>query len=61
LVSYLRGRNWTEEGQGETSGTWWTLTTEEGETFEVLVPLDSNLRDYPNGIADVLKTSRARG
>lgn len=57
LVSYLRGRRWTEESHGEAAETW--TFTDEDERFEVLVPLDPALRDYPSRIADVLKTLQA--
>jgi len=57
LVSYLRGRGWKQEIQGEAAETW-TLV-QEGETFEALVPLDPDLRDYANRIADLLGTLQA--
>lgn len=57
LVSYLRDRQWEKDRPGETSETW--TFSESDETFEVLVPLDRTLRDYPHRIADVLNTLQA--
>jgi hypothetical protein len=54
LFSYLRGRQWYEIQRLE-RGAFWGKKIEKGD-FEVLLPFDSDIRDYPNRISDVLKT-----
>jgi len=54
LLSYLRAHHWFQASQIE-NGAFWAKELE-GESFEVLLPLDANLRDYPNRIAEVLQT-----
>ncbi len=52
LVSYLRANQW-QQAQRLEKGAFWTK--EQGSSnFEVLLPLDASLRDFPNRIAEVL-------
>lgn len=52
LVSYLRANGWHQADAAERSATW--IKEGMGDELEILLPLDSKLRDYPNRIADVL-------
>jgi hypothetical protein len=54
LFSYLRGRHWYEIRRLE-RGAFWGKTIKDSN-FEILLPLDSSIRDYPNRVSDVLKT-----
>jgi hypothetical protein len=54
LFAYLRGRQWHEDKRLE-NGAFWVKKTDEGD-FEILLPSNSGLRDYPNRISDLLKT-----
>ena len=54
VVSYLRAHQW-QQAQVIEGGAFWTKD-EAGSSFELLVPLDVTLRDFPNRVAEVLAT-----
>ena len=54
LLAYLRARQWFQSGQMDNGAFW--AKEQENESFELLLPLDANLRDYPNRIAEVFQT-----
>jgi hypothetical protein len=54
MVAYLRANGWHEVQRLE-RGAFWTKESGQ-EVFEVLVPLDAGLRDFPNRVADALQT-----
>ncbi|HEV7866766.1 MAG TPA: hypothetical protein VGO90_03735 [Chthoniobacteraceae bacterium] len=54
VVSYLRAHQWKQVEKLERGAFW--IKEEAGESFEVLLPLDTALRDFPNRIAEVLAT-----
>jgi hypothetical protein len=55
LAAYLRTRGWQERERSAGRSAIWTLT-QSGDEFEILLPLDNTYRDYPQRIADLLKT-----
>ena len=54
LVSYLQAKGW-HEAQRLESGAFW-IQERGNETHEILVPLDSGLRDFPTRISEILVT-----
>jgi len=58
LVAYLRSRGWHEHGTyRQVAGIW--RRAEQGEDFEILVPMDPELADFAARIADALETLEA--
>jgi hypothetical protein len=57
VLRYLRGRGWSpvrDFGRGQ---LWeMAVSGEPGPPYQVLVPLESRLRDYPSRITDLLET-----
>ena len=55
VVSYLRSSGWTKAG--EKPGNWsrWVRADQEGEEFEVTVPLNHQFRDFATRMGDVLQ------
>ena len=55
VVSYLRSNGWRKAG--EKPGNWsrWLRTDEDGEEFEVTVPLNPEFRDFAARMGDVLQ------
>src|SRR5271165_122105 len=53
LVGYLRANGWHEEQPLE-RGAFWLKESKE-QSYELLLPLDSNLGDFANRIAEVLQ------
>lgn len=54
VVSYLRAHRWHQAEKLERGAFW--IKEESGTSFEILLPLDATLRDFPNRIAEVLST-----
>jgi hypothetical protein len=54
IVSYLRAHRWQQAEKIERGAFW--VKEEGGASFEILLPLDATLRDFPNRIAEVLST-----
>lgn len=54
VVSYLRAHRWHQAEKFERGAFW--IKEEGGTNFEILLPLDATLRDFPNRIAEVLAT-----
>src|SRR5438128_748914 len=54
LVTYLRAHNWREE-QMLDRGAFWVKEVD-GHDFEILIPLDTRLRDFANRITETLQT-----
>lgn len=54
VVSYLRAHRWQQAEKIERGAFW--VKEEGGKNFEILLPLDATLRDFPNRIAEVLST-----
>ena len=59
VVSYLRSNGWRKAG--EQPGNWsrWLLADQEGEEFEVTVPLNHQFRDFAARMGDVLQVLTA--
>lgn len=55
LAAYLRTRGWREVERSVGRSSIWTLG-ENGDSFEVLLPLDETFRDYSMRIGDLLGT-----
>ena len=54
VVSYLRAHRWHQAEKLERGAFW--VKEESGTSFEILLPFDATLRDFPNRIAEVLST-----
>jgi hypothetical protein len=54
MVAYLRSNQW-QEAQKLERGALWTKEIE-GNSFEVLIPLDVTLRDFVSRMADAMKS-----
>ncbi|MBV8213394.1 MAG: hypothetical protein JOZ08_09250 [Verrucomicrobia bacterium] len=54
MVAYLRSNGW-EQAQILERGAFW-LKVKNDQTFELLLPLDSTVRDLPYRMAEVLQT-----
>src|SRR5438552_12187966 len=59
VVSYLRSNGWTKAG--EKPGNWsrWVHADQDGEEFEVTVPLNHHFRDFAARMGDVLQVLAA--
>lgn len=55
VAAYLRSRGWTEVPSGDDPLVAWEKSVD-GDTFEVLVPLQQQWRDYPRRMKSVLDT-----
>lgn len=55
LAAYLRTRGWTEQERTAGRFSIWTLGRN-GDSFEVLLPLDVGFRDYALRIGELLRT-----
>ena len=55
MAAYLRSRGWVEENDSSVSSTWVYLD-ENGDSFEVVLPLDRGMRDYGYRVFDLLDT-----
>src|ERR1700731_77881 len=53
LVAYLRANGWHQEQRLE-RGAFWREESNE-KSYELLLPLDSNLGDFANRMAEVLQ------
>ncbi|MEU1756300.1 hypothetical protein ABZ436_27105 [Micromonospora matsumotoense] len=53
LAMYLRAHNWVIRDRTDTGALW--LKVVDGDEFEALQPLESNLRDYGSRVLDVLR------
>ena len=53
IVSYLRARGWNQQGEGNSIVTFWTRRIG-GEEFELLLPMDRSLRDFPELLSNVV-------
>lgn len=54
VASYLRANRWHLAEKLDRGAFW--IKDEGGASFEILLPLDAALRDFPNRIAEVLAT-----
>ena len=54
MIAYLRSNGW-DQAQLLERGAFW-LKVKNGETFELLLPLDPTVRDLPYRMAEVLRT-----
>jgi hypothetical protein len=55
VVSYLRSNGWTKAGEKPANWSRWLRTDDDGEEFEVTVPLNSEFRDFAARMGDVLQ------
>src|SRR5579871_5128196 len=56
VTAYRRSRGWRQTERLGDSGTVWTSTAPAGEEYEILVPLNREVRDYVPRMAEVLQT-----
>src|SRR4030042_214735 len=58
LAGYLRSQNWKEDVEGSVpqKASLWKFTINGGREFEILLPLDQELRDFHFRISEVLAT-----
>ena len=56
LVSYLKSRGWLKKAGNSILSSIWTHRDQNGEEYEVLVPLEQNLDDYAPRVGDLLTT-----
>ncbi len=54
MVSYLRAHQWHQAEKLDRGAFW--VKEDSGESFEILLPLDAALRDFPYRIAEALAT-----
>ncbi|GAA4539829.1 hypothetical protein [Amycolatopsis samaneae] len=54
IVTYLHAAGWREGGPYSRSVVW--RLTVDGDEAELLVPADPKLRDYANGVSDIVET-----
>jgi len=55
-AAYLRASGWRRSYEVGDKAAVWIRRSEENEEFEILLPLDSELRDYPPRIGEALRT-----
>src|SRR5438132_9251957 len=55
LASYLRSRGWRPGPRVRDLATAWSHTLPDGESIEVLVPLDRRAADFAHRIGEVLR------
>lgn len=51
---YLRAKKWSRIDLQANRSSTWRLPAEDGDEFEVLLPMETDLRDYPLRIGDML-------
>lgn len=54
MVAYLRAKGWQQAQKLERGAFWETEVN--GQSLEILLPLDAKVRDFPYRIAEVLQT-----
>lgn len=59
VASYLRSRGWAESSSVALTSSTWEKAASAGAGYEILLPLNRHLRDYPYRINDVLTTLEA--
>ena len=56
VATYLRSKNWRQIEMLGDKGSVWTLHSDGGQQFEILLPLNRELRDYASRMSDLLST-----
>ena len=54
LAAYLRDTGWVQSEPTNGAGTAWTRAAHFGEEFEVLLAINTELRDYPARMSEAL-------
>jgi hypothetical protein len=56
IVVYLRSKGWQEEPSGYERGSLWIYEAEGGKSADLLLPTDTNLRDFVLRMSEVVRT-----
>ena len=56
LAAYLQANGWSKDGYFLDNATIWHLPKDEGEDFEILLPVKSSLGDYETRIREAILT-----
>ena len=56
VATYLRSKNWRQVEVVGDKGSVWTLGSDAGQEFEVLLPFNRELRDFAARMSDLLST-----
>ena len=55
VAGYLKTQGWQQQSQINDIASIWTLEVYEGEIVEILLPLNSDFRDFPTRMSEVLQ------
>lgn len=55
VAGYLKTQGWQQQSQINDIASIWTLEVCEGEIVEILLPLNSDFRDFPTRMSEVLQ------
>ena len=56
VATYLRSKDWRQVEVIGDKGSVWTLRSDDGQEFEILLPFNRELRDFASRMSDVLRT-----
>jgi hypothetical protein len=56
IASYLQAKGWQRDESGYERAAVWTIEVNSGKSYEVLIPTDASVRDFPLRVAELLRT-----